>query len=397
MIKKICIKELTVGMFIQDFNCSWIDHPFFTNSLIISNDTTLQKVIAAGIRELYIDTDKGLDVAGGAPQEKTNQTPAAPVKKKNKVVTVAAEIARAVAIKKEAQQAITGMMDDIIFGKPLNTDKAENVVESIMSSVFRNQDALISLLRIKQADEYTYMHSISSCVLLVAFCQYLGIDEKSIREVSIGGMLHDIGKMKIPDTILNKPGKMSDIEYSLMKKHVEHGLAIVEQTPSISQLTKNIISQHHERLDGTGYPNGLKGNEISKFGQIAAIVDVYDAMTSDRCYQSGRQPTEVLKQLFKWGKSLFDKDLVQQYIQCIGIYPVGTLIRLESGYLAVVINRGQKNILHPIIRVIYNTKKELYIPPYDIDLARKSGNNGNSNIVGYESPGKWKIDAAAYL
>ncbi len=395
MIKKIKINELKIGMYIHDFNCSWVDHPFFTNSLKISNQMMMEKVIKAGIRELYIDTSKGLDT--DLKTDQIPQSPPAPLKKKKKPVSVAAEIGRAVAIKKEAQQAVTGIMDDIKTGKPINTDKAENVVENIMSSVFRNQDALVSLLRIKQADEYTYMHSVSSCVLLSTFCNYLDIDKKLIREVAIGGLLHDIGKMRIPDTILNKPGKLSDIEYKLMKGHVKHGLNIIEQKPGINPIVMNIIAQHHERLDGSGYPNGLQGNEISKFGQMAAIVDIYDAMTSERCYRGRLQPTVVLKKIFEWGKSHFDKELVQQFIQCIGIYPVGTLVRLENGYLAVIINRGSKDMLHPTIRVIYNTKKEHYIQPYEIDLSKKSVGNGNSKIVGYESPDKWQIDTGAYL
>ncbi len=400
MIKKIKIEDLTLGMFIEDFNCSWIDHPFFTSSLKITNDSMLQKVINAGIRELFIDTDKGLDTPKTLSEEKQPQ-PAQPQKaakaKKKKDVTVGAEINRAIEIKKEARQTITSMMDNIKSGEQVNPDHAENVVENIMTSAFRNQDALISLLRIKSADEYTYMHSISSCVLLVSFSKYLGLDTKLIREVAIGGLLHDVGKMKVPDTILNKPGELSDTEYELMKKHVEYGLEIIEQTPGVSQISKDIVSQHHERLDGTGYPNGLKGSENSKFGQMAAIVDIYDAMTSERCYREKLQPTVVLSKLYDWGKAHFDNDLVKQFIQCVGIYPVGTLIRLKNGFLAVVINRGNKNMLQPVIRIIYNTKRDHFIMPFDIDLSKKAGVDSNYTIVSYESPEKWKIDTAQHL
>ncbi len=399
MIKIIKIEELKIGMFINDFNCSWLDHPFYTNSLKITDETMLQKVFNAGIRELFIDTDKGLDTAQA---EDTQAQPAQPrktarPKKKKKVITVGSEINRAIEIKKEARQTITSMMDDIKSGEQVNPDQAENVVENIMTSAFRNQDALISLLRIKSADEYTYMHSISSCVLLVSFSKYLGLDTKLIREVAIGGLLHDIGKMKVPDEILNKPGKLSESEYEVMKKHVAYGLEIIEQTDGVSQISRDILSQHHERLDGTGYPNGLKGTENSKFGQMAAIVDIYDAMTSQRCYRDKLQPTVVLSKLYEWGKSHFDNELVKQFIQCVGIYPVGTLIRLKSGHLAVVINRGS-NMLLPVIRVIYNTKRDHFIMPFDIDLSKKAGtDNNNYTIESYESPEKWKIDTASHL
>ncbi len=398
MIKIIKVEDLTIGMFIHDFNCSWLDHPFYTNSLKITDETMLHKVFNAGIREVFIDTDKGLD---SATTEGSRTKPAQPKEaarpKKKKDVTVGAEINRAIEIKKEARQTITNMMEDVKSGEAINPDQAENVVENIITSAFRNQDALISLLRIKQADEYTYLHSISSCVLLVSFCKYLGLDQKLIKDVAIGGLLHDVGKMKIPDEIISKPGKLSETEYELIKKHVEYGLEIIGDTPGISQISRDIISQHHERIDGTGYPKGLKGNENSKFGQMAAIVDIYDAMTSQRCYRDKLQPTAVLSKLYDWGKAHFDNELVKQFIQCVGIYPVGTLIRLKNGFLAVVINRGNKNMLLPIIRIIYNTKRDHFIMPFDLDLSKKAGTDSNYKIMSYESPEKWNINTASHL
>ncbi len=400
MIKKVKVNQLQPGMFIHDLNCGWTRHPFITSRLTIKNEKSIRKIIDYGIEEVYIDTDRGLDV----PDAPTKQEVDKGLQKEMdeiagsryssaRSVPLQQEMLKAREIKKEAKQAVQSIMEEVRLGREIKTEKVEKVVDKMIDSIFRNQDALISLGRIKQTDEYTYMHSMSVCVLMISFGKHLGFDDMQLKEVGIGAMLHDIGKMKVPPEILNHKGELSDDELQLIKKHVEYSDLLLQETPGISDVAVNLAAQHHERVDGKGYPNGLAGSEISIYGQAAAIADVYDAMTSKRCCQRKFEPTEVLKKLFEWGGS-YNKGLVQQFIRCVGIYPVGSLVRLESGMLGVVLDHGDENLLQPSVRIVFDTKKDKHVlPVYDVDLSK----NGKDAVSGCEVPEKWNIKPETYL
>ena len=211
-------------------------------------------------------------------------------------------------------------------------------------------------------------------------------------------MLHDVGKMIVSQVILNKEEKLTEKELEMMRKHVEYSRTILEQTHGITDTAITLAAQHHERVDGTGYPLGLKGEEISYYAKAVAIADVYDAMTSNRCYQENYLPTEVLKKLYEWSSYHYDRTLVEQFIRCVGIYPVGTLVRLESGLVGVIIQNGEKSLLQPVVRIIYNTRNGSYVRmPYEMDLAKPSGKNGEDRIVSYESPERLGIKPEIYL
>ncbi|GBE31442.1 cyclic di-GMP phosphodiesterase response regulator RpfG [bacterium BMS3Bbin05] len=399
MIKKVKVEQLGPGMFIHDFNCGWIKHPFLSNSIKIADEKTIEKIIDYGIREVYIDTDKGNDVAGAPTEEEVSREIQAQLNKvvepeinDRDVVPVQEEIARAKEIKKEALQTVRDLMEDVRFGKQIKMEKVNHITEKMVDSILRNKGALTSLSRIKQADEYTFMHSISVGVLMIAFGRSLGFDYKLIKALGAGGLLHDIGKIKVPAGILAKTTQLSEDEFVSAKEHVKHSRVILEHTRDVNETSVLMAIHHHERMDGSGYPGKLKGDEISKFGQMSAIADVYDAMTSKRCYQRKFEPTEVLKKLFEWSR-FYSNELVQQFIRCVGIYPVGSLVRLESGLLGVVLNLGEKSLLHPVVRIVYNTKKEKYISPYDIDLAQ----NNEDSVASSELPDKWNITPGAYL
>jgi len=401
MKKKIKVEQLRPGMYIDDFNCSWLDNPFFSNSIKVTNVETIEKTIDNGIREVYIDTDKGLDVNDAPTEEEVKQgiqTEFHRVLKSEREdtnrVSVEEEIVRAKEIKKEAKQTVQKVMEDIKFGKQIKVEKVESAVEKMVDSIFRNKDALSSLCRIKTVDEYTFSHSISVCVLMISFARHLGLDAQTVKEVGVGGLLHDIGKTNIPDELLNKKGTLTENEYIIMKEHVVQGTVLLYDYSDIYDTSVCVASQHHERFDGTGYPNGLKGEEISKFGQMAGIVDVYDAITSDSHYRRGIQPTEALKKLYEWSKYHFNNDLVQQFIRCVGLYPVGTLVLLESGMLCIVLSHRGKSLLQPTVRAIFDTNKMNYVTPYDIDLSQ----GGNEDkIKSYESLDIWNIRPEMYL
>jgi putative nucleotidyltransferase with HDIG domain len=401
MIKRVPTDQLQPGMYIHDLNCGWLSHPFVLNQFKLSSQAEIERIASYGIKEVYIDTSLGSDVPGAQTQaeihEELNRKLADVVKETEKPLphtAVDEELVYAKQVYSEANAVIHDIMSDVRFGKQIELEKIEPVVEKMTLSVLRNSGALTSLGRVKQKDDYTFQHSVSVGVLLINFCQHLRLGREIIQQAAVGGLLHDIGKMRTPNTILNKPTKLTDDEFSVMKQHVAYGIDILKQTPGISPVSLTIAAQHHERVDGSGYPASLKADAISQLGQMAAIVDVYDAITSNRIYHQAMEPTEALRKLLEWSKFHFNEDLVQHFIRCIGIYPVGTLVGLESGLLGVVIEEGSQNLLHPVVRVVYDSRKNCAVAPHDIDLARSGTHD---RIVGHESAEKWRINPLQYL
>jgi HD-GYP domain-containing protein (c-di-GMP phosphodiesterase class II) len=404
MIKKISVRQLKVGMFVHDFSCHWMDHPFVRNRLMITSEDEIRKVIDVGIHELYIDTDKGLDVADAPTAEQARKAleqelvniaarqPAVIAR-----VTLAEEINRAKQIKNQAHQLVRTVMHDARLGKAIELDQVEPVVQNITESILRNPGALTGLLRIKNKDDYTFLHSVSVCTLLVAFCRSTGVDAELTRQAGLGGLLHDTGKALVPDDVLNKPGRLTEEEFEVIRKHPKDGYDILLKTPGLGDIPLDITIHHHERMDGSGYPDKLPGDRISTVAQMAAIVDVYDALTADRCYHKGMSAAEALRKIFEWSKFHFNPQHVQSFMRCVGIYPVGTLVLLESGRLGVVIEPHETNLLSPKVNVFFSTKSNTYIKPQEVDLSKPLGMGGGDKIVSHESPEKWRVDPMKFF
>ncbi len=400
-IKKISLDQLKIGMYIHDLNCSWIDHPFATNRFLVKDGKRLQAIKALGVRELYIDTGMGLDVADAPTREQVrdeieqrmeaiaNEGVEEPMR-----VPLAQEIGRARKLHGEANHIVRGMLRDIRMGRQIELEKIEPVVEKMVDSIFRNQDALLPLARLKQHDNYTFQHSVSVCALMVSFARELGLDRAIIKEIAIGALLHDVGKAKVPEDILNKPAKLTEAEFSKMKSHVVQSIIILQNTPGISKIALDVAGQHHERYDGSGYPNKLKGGQISLYGRMAAIVDVYDALSSDRVYHKAMAPTAALSRLLEWSKFHFDPDLVRAYIKAVGIYPTGSLVRLESGRLGVVQEQYPEKMMQPRLLLIYHAAKRHYLKPEPLDLTWPGCLD---RITGHEEYESWGIDPMRWL
>lgn len=400
-IKLISIGQLRPGMYVHDVNCSWMDHRFVTNYFMVKDAKRIKEIEALGVRELYIDTAKGLDVEGAAMNvddirhdiDARMAQIAQEMQSEPKRVELSREVERARQLHGEASRLVRGIMQDVRLGKQIEMDQVEPLVENMIDSIFRNQDALLPLARLKEHDSYTFQHSVSVCALLVSFARGLKLERPIIKEIGIGGLLHDVGKAKVPDDILNKPAKLTEAEFSKMKSHVVQSILILQNTPGISQIALDVAGQHHERFDGTGYPNKLKGDEISLYGRMGAIVDVYDAITSDRVYHKGMAPTAALGRLIEWSKYHFDPELVRAYVKSVGIYPSGSLVRLVSGRLGVVLEQHEEKMMQPKVRVIFHAENKRYLPPEVIDLAWP----GQDRITGHEEFETWNIDPARWV
>lgn len=403
MIKKIPVSSLKPGMYLHDLNVDWMSHPFVRSQFKISSDAEIEKIISLGVHELYIDTDRGMDVAGDAPteaevkaeiEEQIIKAASEPMPVR---ISMAQEMQRAKKVHQQAHRVVRSVMNDVRLGHAVQMEQVEEVVEAITESIFRNAGALIGLSGIKDKDEYTFLHSVSVCALLVTFTKSMGLDTETVRLAGIGGLLHDTGKIKVPNEILNKPGKLTDAEFDIMRTHPEEGWKVIQQIPGIHDIPLMITLSHHERMDGSGYPHKMPGAEIPQLVRMSSIVDVYDAITSDRCYHKGMPAPEGLRKLWEWSKFHFDPTLVQAFMRTVGIYPVGSLVKLESGRLAVVIDQNEGNLLMPRVKAIFSTKSNTYITPVEIDLAKPMGKGGADKITGHEDHNKWGVDISRYL
>ena len=403
MFKKVDSSQLKVGMYVHDLSCDWMTHPFMRNRFLLRSDDEIRKIIAAGIHDVVIDNSKGLDVqdaptvaqAAAAIERELVQIASAPQLVTR--VSLGMELARATQLRKQASGLVRTVMADVRLGNAVDIDRVEPMVEDITESILRNPGALVGLLRIKTKDDYTFLHSISVCALMVAFCRSRGLDAATTHQAGLGGLLHDTGKALVPDAILNKPGPLSPEEFALVQRHPRDGHAILLQTPEVGPIPLDITLHHHERRDGSGYPDGLAGDAIGELAQMAAIVDVYDALTSERSYHKAIPAADALRKIYEWSKFHFNPVFAQDFMRCVGIYPVGTMVKLESGRLAVVIEAHESNLLAPKVNVFFSTRSNAYIKPETVDLSRGLGFGGGDKIVGHESAAKWQVDPMRFL
>lgn len=402
-LRKVPVDLLRPGMYVHDLQTGWLAHPFWRRRFVIKDERAIARLRRDAIDEVVIDVALGLDVdPATVPRsgDDTRQRFAAldrrfmdiarqRTEKLRDTVSIAEERWRVQFLQREALQTVHHLMDDIRLGRQVDVQRAEPMIEKMMRSVLRHQDALIPLLRLKDHDLYSYQHSVSVAAMAVALGVTLGMDEETLRQTALGALLQDIGKARIPETILDKPGRLNAIETRLVHRHVIDSQMILEDTPGVTDLMLEIVANHHERIDGTGYPHAIAGDRIPLHAQLAAIVDVYDAITSDRPYQRRTEPTEALRQLYGMANSHFREDMLQALIRTVGIYPAGSLVRLDNGHLAVVIEVNRDNLLKPRVQVMYDTRSNRYLQPYLLDLARRLDPPA---IVGVESYSRWGID-----
>jgi putative nucleotidyltransferase with HDIG domain len=394
MLKKIKTEHLQVGMHLHELCGSWMEHPFWRTKFTLKDADDVRKVRESGITEVWIDVDKGDDL----PEAETIEQVESQVEQilqqveapeiVSKKISFREEAARAAKICATSKEAVVSMFQEVRMGKAISAEAAGELVDEISSSVMRNPGALISLARLKTADDYTYMHSVAVCALMVALARQLGMDAEQTRLAGMSGLLHDLGKALMPMKVLNKPGKLTDEEFAIIKSHPVEGHRLLVEGGTVGEIPLDVCLHHHEKVDGSGYPDRLTGDQISLFAKMGAVCDVYDAITSNRPYKSGWDPAESIRKMTEWCKGHFDERVFQAFVKSIGIYPTGSLVRLTSGRLAVVIEQSDKSLLAPCIKIFFSTKSQTYIAPELVDLSRPGT---SEKIVAREDAAKWGI------
>ncbi len=393
MLKRIAVKDLRLGMFIAELCGSWMEHPFSKTQFLLSEEKDRESICTSGIREVWIDTSKGIEGAAHRTksitdinQETENLLLRAANVHKVAQVTFDEELKQAAKICNRAKEAVMQMFTDARMGKSIEISHAQVIVDEISASVFRQAHALISLARLKNNNDYTYMHSVAVCALMIALARNMGLDDYMVREAGLGGLLHDIGKTGISNKILNKPGKLTDEEFNTIKTHPEIGSKLILSNPLISALVLDVVLHHHEKVDGSGYPHQLKGDTISLFAKMGAVCDVYDAITSNRSYKKGWAPAESIRKMAEWSKGHFDEMVFQSFVKTVGIYPTGSLVRLESGRLGVVLDQNENFLLAPNVKVFFSAK---FKAPILQEIVNLSLMVGKDKIVDREAPEDW--------
>jgi putative nucleotidyltransferase with HDIG domain len=382
MLRKILVSELTLGMHIHKFCRPFIDDPFWIEQVevVLRDADVLERIQKSDTLEVWIDTGRGKAPSDVAPAgaEQASTGPA----------SLEEEVQRALEICDRAKGAVMVMFSNAKMGRAMNVEDVDLLVEEISSSILRHPHALISLSRLKTSDEYTYMHSVAVCALMVALARRMGMPEEQIREAGVAGLMHDVGKMMIDPQILNKPGRLTPEEFDAMKYHPEAGLRILEASLPINAMVKDVCLHHHEKVDGSGYPHGLAGEQISIFARMGAVCDVYDAVTSDRPYKKGWGAAHSIREMASW-KGHFDEVVFQNFVKTVGIYPVGALVRLESGQLAVVIEQNEQTLLLPKVKVFMSARTGRRFAPQVVDLALQ---DERDSIVRIELPADWGLE-----
>jgi putative nucleotidyltransferase with HDIG domain len=397
MLKKIHVRDIRIGMYIQELCGSWMDHPFWKKSFELTDPKELHTLQHCAVQEIWIDTDKGLDVESSAQvistgdeKEKIELELQQAIKSTQKSVpriSIQEELDRARKLQAKSKAAVTSMFNEVRMGNALKISEAEPLVDEISQSISRNPEAFLNLVRLKNVDDYTYMHSVAVCALMIALGKQLGLSGQALKDAGMAGLLHDVGKMMIPGEVLNKPGKLTDEEFNIIKDHPRKGWEILNISQGANAVALDVCLHHHERVDGKGYPEQISGEDLTLFARMGAVCDVYDALTSNRCYKNGWEPAETIRKMAEWKDGHFDERVFHSFVKTIGIYPSGTLVKLKSGRLGVVVEQTEKSLLTPVVKIFFSTKANEPIMPEIIDLTKSP-----DSIANVEAAEKWGFD-----
>jgi putative nucleotidyltransferase with HDIG domain len=417
--KRIDVHSLRLGMYVAELDRPWLGTPFLFQGFEIRSQEEIDE-LRRYCKSVYIDIPESGQTTPSLKRTPATERPASPIQTEAeqrtardflKIIneprgapvykdqtTLEQELEIVRDNYQHARVLVHEMLEDAMLGKSLNSAAAKQVVAALTESVLRNPDALTCFSQLKLKDEYTALHCLRVCVLALSFGRHLGLDEETLLHLGTGALLHDVGKARVPTEILNKPGELSDEEFELMRSHVPLGVDILNQTSGISDKSIEVARNHHERYSGGGYHQGLQGDTIGFFGMIGGIVDCYDAVTSDRAYREGMAAHTALKKMYEWRGRDFHPRLVEQFIQCMGIYPIGSVVELNTGEVAVVIGMNRIRHLKPRVALVLKADCTPYAVPVYLDLVQHRTNDGQPcDIERVLEPGAFGINPVRYL
>jgi putative nucleotidyltransferase with HDIG domain len=361
-LQKMYVSDLRVGMYVAKLDRDWLETPFILQGFMLESQEDVD-IVAEYCSYVYVDTIYKAVASPAANKSK------APVQYRN-TTKIDEEHRKIVGAFRQARSLTKSLLDDIRLGGAINTDHAKEMVSNCVQSVIRHPDALMWMAKIRSESEYTAEHCLNVCILAVAFGRVLGMHEEELHKLGMCGLLHDVGKMKVPAEILNKPASLTIGEMRAMMAHTIHGRNLLLSTDGIYNGVIDVAYSHHERVDGKGYPRKLAGAGISLFSKIIAIVDAYDAMTADRCYQSAKTSTEALKIIYQDRGTHFDERLALKFLQTVGLYPPGSIVELHSGQVAIVVETNHRLRHLPKVLVVRDTNKKPLDKESFVDLSQ---------------------------
>jgi len=403
---RVPTSQLRVGMYVNSFCGSWLQHDFFRTSFLIDSPKVVERLQASGLEAVMIDLSRGLapaarsdasaaaetsteaQSAAGTPVEPAAEvvTEAPKAAKQKPLAPLSEEMDKARDVRRMVRNTVESLFRDAQLGRNLDAQRIDTAVRSVHESLDRNPGALLSLVQIKRADEYTYMHSVAVSALMAQLAKTLGMNEAEQHQAATAGLLHDIGKVGVPNEILNKPGRLTEDEFKAVRNHPRNGHELLARGGEFDEVALDVCLHHHERIDGRGYPDRLNGDQMTRFAKMGAICDIYDAISSNRPYKSAWTPFESLRQMASWGKGHLDPDIFRAFVQSIGVYPVGSIVKLKSNRLAIVTEQNINQLRNPVLKAFYSTQLHERIEPRFIQLGK-----GQEEIVSVEDPATWNL------
>lgn len=383
---KVDVSQLKKGMYVCELDRPWTDTSFLLQGIMIEGVEDISQ-IQETCKYVYIDSEKSDESIAANLKSLSSQAPTIANYSSGSIEhesaqadleqhTFKKELNIARKLHERTRSYVDQALEDVRLGQAVDTEGAKEIVSEIANSITRSPHALVWLTNMKERDEYTSIHCMNVCVMAVSFGQSLGLSKAELEVLGLGGLLHDLGKMRIPLEILNKPSKLTFEEFEVMKTHPMEGYNMLKEQSDLPSEVLDIVKHHHERRNGKGYPSQLDGDQINNMTRIVAIVDVYDAITSDRCYHDAITPYDALKNMYEWVKEDFDKEMIEQFIKCLGIYPIGSVVELNMGHVGIVVSASEKSKLRPIVMLVLNSKREKFPKPKLLNLAHPKWRNG---------------------
>jgi len=406
MLRKVDVVNLRTGMYVAELDRPWVESPFLFQGFIIESEEDLAK-LRESCKYVYVDDMKSPQLADNRLIRRTPGGTHSTVVGFSQAEKTAftTDIKQTAQTRAKASADVSRVLNDVRMGKSLDTQESKLVVETLVDNISHNPNSMLWLTNLRQKHERTANHCLNVSILAIAFGRHLGMGEDELNKLGLGAMLHDVGKMRIPPQILDKPGNFTEEERLVVRKHPNDGYGVLKLSKQLPPEVLDIVLHHHERVNGRGYPDGLSGDAVSLSARIVGLVDAYDNLTGDSLYRAVKTPGEALRVLRSDGANEYGRELVQEFIRCLGIYPVGSVVQLQSGAVAMVVSSNLTSRLKPVILLLRDEDGENMRPRTllnlsslsDDKLADKWGIKGmvDPNEIGLDIPGIVSEEATA--